>query len=130
MGKLTEIEKRFVVRSIAGYQTPTEVSKAVRDKFGKSITPAGVLCYNPEKRQGRDLSSRLRDEFVRERERVDHHLEDIPIANLAYRLLVLQETVDANWNRPLIVLKALDAAREECEVLGNRHDANRNSPLQ
>jgi len=116
MGKLAETEKRFVIKCLAAYTPPTEVAATVMERFGKRITPSGILSYHPDKKQGAELSPRLRALFTRERRRFHKQLDDIPIAHVAYRLQALQDVLDTRSRNSAAVLKALTAARAECAV--------------
>jgi len=116
MGKLSVLEQRFVIRSVAGFMRPTEIADTVLEKFGKRISPAAVLHYDPTTRQGQQLSARLRAEFARERRRFHKHIDDIPLNHVAFRLQELQNVIDSRPRSPMVALRALAMARAECEM--------------
>ena len=126
MGKLSAVEQRFVIRSVAGYMRPTEVAAAVLERFGKQITPSAVLYYDPTSKQGSELSAPLRTEFARERRRFHKQLDNVPIHHVAYRLQRLQDVLDTHPRSQMTVIKALVTARLECEMAVT--SANHRSP--
>ncbi|VDR24305.1 Uncharacterized conserved protein [Raoultella terrigena] len=81
--------KIFIVQSIACYETPSQVVESVRDKFGIEITRQQVESHDPTKVSSKGLAQKWVDIFNDTRERFLKETSDIPIANKAYRLRVL-----------------------------------------
>ncbi|HBQ9354482.1 TPA: DUF2280 domain-containing protein [Klebsiella pneumoniae] len=81
--------KIFIVQSIACYETPSQVVESVREKFGIKITRQQVESHDPTKVSGKGLAQKWVDIFNATRERFLKETSDIPIANKAYRLRVL-----------------------------------------
>ena len=48
--KLTEAQKDYVIRRLAAYDTPTEIQRDLREKFGVEITRQAVETYDPTRR--------------------------------------------------------------------------------
>ena len=94
MARITKKVKLFIVRMLAEFETPTQTSKTVRDIFNVDVTPQQCEAYDPTKRTGQDLSQDLRDKFFEYRRIANQELEAIPIANMRYRLQLLQGLVD------------------------------------
>lgn len=81
--------KIFIVQSIACYETPTQVVESVRERFGIEITRQQVESHDPTKVSSKGLARKWVDIFNSTRERFRKETSDIPIANKAYRLRVL-----------------------------------------
>ena len=81
--------KIFIVQSIACYETPTQVVESVRERFGIEITRQQVESHDPTKVSSKGLARKWIDIFNSTRERFLKETSDIPIANKAYRLRVL-----------------------------------------
>ncbi|ENS4778490.1 hypothetical protein CWN49_21555 [Klebsiella michiganensis] len=81
--------KIFIVQSIACYETPSQVVESVREKFGIEITRQQVESHDPTKVSSKGLAQKWVDIFNATRERFRRETSDIPIANKAYRLRVL-----------------------------------------
>jgi len=94
MAKLTEPMKLFIVQALACFDTPTQVAKAVKEEFGVEITRQQVQRYDPTKVLGEDCSKKNRAIFEATRKEFLEDVGRIPIAQQAYRLRVLQRTLD------------------------------------
>lgn len=81
--------KAFIVQSLACFDTPSQVVESVKKEFGLSITRQQVESHDPTKANGRGLAQKWADMFNATRERFQNEISDIPIANKAYRLRVL-----------------------------------------
>lgn len=80
--------KAFIVQSLACFDTPSVV-ELVKKEFGLSISRQQVESHDPTKANGRGLAQKWVDMFNATRERFQNEISDIPIANKAYRLRVL-----------------------------------------
>jgi len=94
MGNMATLKaecKIFIVQSIACYETPSQVVESVREKFGIKITRQQVESHDPTKvsGKGKGLAQKWVDIFNATRARFLKETSDIPIANKAYRLRVL-----------------------------------------
>lgn len=89
MAKLDNKVKRYIVRALACYDTPSVVVAAVKDEFGLELIRQQVAAYDPTKAQGRELSKDLRTLFDTTRAQFLIEVDKIPLANQAYRLRAL-----------------------------------------
>ncbi|HBZ1073845.1 DUF2280 domain-containing protein [Klebsiella pneumoniae] len=81
--------KAFIVQSVACFDTPSQVVESVLKEFGIQITRQQVEQNDPTKISGKGLAQKWVDLFNATRERFQNEISDIPIANKAYRLRVL-----------------------------------------
>ena len=91
MAALKEPVKMFIVQSLACFETPQQVADAVMQRFGIEIDRRQCENYDPTKFAGRNLSKKLKELFERTREDFRKNIEDIAIANKAFRLMELQK---------------------------------------
>ena len=94
MAVLKEPVKIFIVQSLACFDTPQQVADAVMQRYGIEIDRRQCENYDPTKFAGRDLSKKLIDLFERSRKEFRENIEDIAIANKAFRLNELQKMYD------------------------------------
>jgi hypothetical protein len=113
MARITKKVKLFIVRMLAEFETPTQVSKTVKKIFNIDVTPQQCEAYDPTKRTGQDLSQELRDKFFEYRRIANDELEAIPIANKRYRLQLLQGLVDKYPDNPVFIPKWAEQAAKE-----------------
>ncbi|MCY6411210.1 DUF2280 domain-containing protein [Acinetobacter sp. VNH17] len=113
MARITKKVKLFIVRMLAEFETPTKTSKAVKDIFNVDVSPQQCELYDPTKRMGQDLSQDLRDKFFEYRRIANQELEAIPIANMRYRLQLLQGLVDKYPDNPVLIPKWAEQAAKE-----------------
>ncbi|QHP58551.1 DUF2280 domain-containing protein [Pectobacterium carotovorum] len=89
MASLKPEVKAFIVQSLACFDPPSQVVDAVLKEFGVKITRQQAESHDPNKAAGKTLAKRWVDMFYATRERFQNETADIPIANKAYRLRVL-----------------------------------------
>jgi hypothetical protein len=89
MASLKPEVKAFIVQSLACFDPPSQVVDAVLKEFGIKITRQQAESHDPNKAAGKALAKRWVDMFQATRERFQNETADIPIANKAYRLRVL-----------------------------------------
>lgn len=94
MAALKEPVKMFIVQSLACFETPQQVVEAVKQEYKIEITRQQVALYDPTKVSGRNLSKKLKDLFEQTRKDFRENVEDIAIANKAFRLRELQKMYD------------------------------------
>ncbi len=94
MAALKEPVKMFIVQSLACFETPQQVVEAVNQDYKIEITRQQVALYDPTKVAGRNLSKKLKDLFEQTRKAFRENVEDIAIANKAFRLRELQKMYD------------------------------------
>lgn len=89
MAALKPEVKAFIIQSVACYEAPSQVVDAVLKEFGIKITRQQVDQNDPTKVSGKGLAKKWVDLFDVTRDRFLNEISDIPIANKAYRLRVL-----------------------------------------
>ncbi len=131
MAALTDEVKAFIVRGLACFETPTEVSRYVKDEFGIVVTASQVQAYDPTKRQGRSLSEKWRDKFEADRAAFRTRVDEIPLANLAFRLqelMKLYRKVASQGNVVAASSLLEQAAKETGGVFTNRTRVEASGP--
>lgn len=129
-GRLSTREKQFIVTRLAVFDTPSQAAKAFEEQFGRKISPQGCWIYDAgnDELRGR-ISKELCEMFDRVRSRFVKAVEDVPIANKAFRLKVVGDLVMAELgkdkpNKPW-VLQALEQAAKECgDVFTNKQEVS------
>lgn len=89
MAALKPEVKAFIIQSVACYEAPSQVADTVLKEFGIKITRQQVDQNDPTKISGKGLAKKWVDLFNVTRDRFLNEISDIPIANKAYRLRVL-----------------------------------------
>lgn len=121
--KLNEPQKVRVVQLLACYWTPSEVVAYVREEWYIEIRRQSVQHYDPTKVNGQDLAKKWHDIFHTMRHAFLKDKATHAVANLPYRLGILQKTVDEGLKRGNydLVLRALEqAAKDEGGSFTNR----------
>ena len=113
MAQLRKEVKIYIVRSLAQFNTPQETVQAVNADFGIKVTRQQCERYDPTKRAGQDLSDELKKEFEVTRQSFIGNPQNIPVANLTYRLQRMQRIVDDAGKNSVLVLKALEQAAKD-----------------
>ncbi|WP_429499390.1 DUF2280 domain-containing protein [Robbsia andropogonis] len=106
MAALTENVKAFIVRALACYDTPSQVSEAVRDEFGIEVSRMQVASYDPTKKTARTLANKWHLIFDETRKRFLDETAAIPIANQSFRLRALQKLYEKTERRGNVVVAA------------------------
>ena len=91
MAALKEPVKMFIVQSLACFETPQQVADAVEEIYKIKIDRKQCHSYDPTKYAGRNLSKKLKDLFEQTRKEFRENIDDIAIANKAFRLRELQK---------------------------------------
>ena len=153
MAALSTEVKAFIVQSLACYETPVKVIELVKAEYGIDVSRQQVSQYTPGNAMAAKLSQKWIDLFNATRKRFQNEIGDIPIANKAYRLRVLdrmatnaekmknygmtsqlieqaaKEMGDAYTNRQKVVEgKTVSETEEQLIFDGNVHDAIRGFP--
>ncbi|SDH09875.1 hypothetical protein SAMN05216466_10792 [Paraburkholderia phenazinium] len=90
MATLTEDVKAFIVQALACFDTPTQVSEAVKEEFGLELTRQQIASYDPTKKTTRGLAKKWQAIFHETRKTFLANTAAIPIANQSFRLRALQ----------------------------------------
>ncbi len=123
--------KAFIVQSLACFDTPSQVVESVKKEFGLSITRQQVESHDPTKANGRGLAQKWADMFNATRERFQNEISDIPIANKAYRLRVLNRMATRAEGMKNLALTAeiIEQAAKECgDAYTNKHKFEHSGP--
>ncbi|MCW1437563.1 DUF2280 domain-containing protein [Citrobacter freundii] len=123
--------KAFIVQSLACFDTPSQVVELVKKEFGLSITRQQVESHDPTKANGRGLAQKWVDMFNATRERFQNEISDIPIANKAYRLRVLDRMATRAESMKNLALTAeiIEQAAKECgDAYTNKHKFEHSGP--
>ena len=115
MAALKEPVKIFIVQSLACFETPQQVADAVKQRFGLEIERQQCENYDPTKYAGRNLSKKLKDLFERTRTDFRENIEDIAIANKAFRLKELQGMYDDSGRNKRLKQNLLKQAFQETD---------------
>ncbi|WP_440090135.1 DUF2280 domain-containing protein [Pseudomonas fragariae (ex Marin et al. 2024)] len=129
MASLNNEVKAFIVQALACFDTPSQVSAAVKDEFKLEVSRQQCEAHDPTKRAGRDLAKRWVTLFHDTRTRFREETADIPIANRAFRLRALGRIVEKaeNMRNLALALQVLEqAAKEVGDVYVNRQTKNEN----
>lgn len=131
MAALKPDVKAFIIQSLACYDTPSQVVEAVQKEFGIKITRQQAESHDPTKASGKTLAKKWVELFNATRERFLNEISDIPIANKAYRLRVLQRMSTTAENMKNIGMTAQlleQAAKEVGEAYSNKQKVEHTSP--
>lgn len=115
MATLNDAVKQFIVQALACYDTPQQVSDAVKEEYGLDVPRSQVALYDHTKHAGRNLSKKWRAVFEATRENFKAETGDIPIAQRAYRLRALSRiaTKAENMRNLPLTLQVLEQAAKE-----------------
>ncbi|MCB8866329.1 phage protein [Klebsiella pneumoniae] len=123
--------KAFIVQSVACFDTPSQVAESVLKEFGIQITRQQVEQNDPTKISGKGLAQKWVDLFNRTRDRFLNEISDIPIANKAYRLRVLDRMAARAEGMKNLALTAeiIEQAAKECgDAYTNKHKFEHSGP--
>ncbi|MBD8128963.1 DUF2280 domain-containing protein [Pantoea agglomerans] len=123
MAALSTEVKAFIVQSLACYETPAKVIELVKENFNVTVTRQQVSAYDPANAMAKSLSKKWVDLFNATRERFKNEISDIPIANRAYRLRVLDRmaaSAEKMKNLGMTAQLLEQAAKEVGDVYTNR----------
>ena len=131
MAALKPDVKAFIIQSLACYDTPSQVVEAVQKEFGINITRQQAESHDPTKASGKTLAKKWVELFNATRERFQNEISDIPIANKAYRLRVLDRmatNAEKMKNYGMTSQLIEQAAKEMGDAYTNRQKVEHTSP--
>ncbi|NAN50835.1 DUF2280 domain-containing protein [Pseudomonas protegens] len=116
MAALKSDVKAFIVQALACFDTPSQVSQAVKQEFDIDVTRQQVEQHDPTKRAGSHLALKWQTLFHDTRKRFREETADIPIANRAFRLRGLARMAEKAENMRNLALTAqlYEQAAKEC----------------
>lgn len=89
MAALKPEVRAFIIQELACFDTPSQIVESVQKEFKVQVTRQQVASHDPTKAAGKGLAKKWVDLFNVTRDRFLNEISDIPIANKAYRLRVL-----------------------------------------
>lgn len=125
MAILTEDTKITLVQALACYDTPSQAAEAVAQAHGVKIGRDQAIKYDPTKPAGKNLSKKLRDIFHQTRKSFLEDVSTIPVAQLSYRLRILQrniERAESRGNAAMVATLLEQAAKEMGGAFTNRRE--------
>jgi hypothetical protein len=127
MQNLTDEIRTFIVKSLACFDTPSQVAEAVKTHFDVDISRQHVYAYDPKASQR--MAPRWRELYAATRQAYLREVAEIGIADKTVRLAMLDRMAHhalAN-NRVTSVAGLLEQAAKEC---GGRYESRRSVALQ
>lgn len=131
MAALSTEVKAFIVQSLACFESPTKVIELVKQEYGVEVSRQQVSQYSPGNAMAANLSQKWVELFRSTRERFQTEISDIPIANKAYRLRVLDRMMNNAEKMKNIALATEiieQAAKEVGDAYTNRQKIEHTSP--
>ncbi|MCM7780415.1 DUF2280 domain-containing protein [Enterobacter ludwigii] len=131
MAALKPEVKAFIVQQLACFDTPSQIVEAVQNEFSIQITRQHVASHDPTKAAGVSLAKKWVDLFHSTRARFQSDISDIPIANKAYRLRVLDRMATRAEGMKNLALTAeiIEQAAKECgDAYTNKHKFEHSGP--
>ncbi|WP_052209127.1 DUF2280 domain-containing protein [Acinetobacter sp. A47] len=113
MATLNKKQKLFIVQSLAVFNTPQETVQLVKEEYNIDVTRQQVESYDPTKRAGKDLSAEFKKEFELIRKDFLDKPLNIPTANKAVRLKILNDLVYKNHRNQRVVRGLLEQIAKE-----------------
>ncbi|HEP0971036.1 DUF2280 domain-containing protein [Klebsiella pneumoniae] len=131
MAALKPEVKAAIVQMLACYDTLSIVVDAIQKDYGIKVTPQQVESHDPTKVSGKGLAKKWVDLFNHTRDRFLNEISDIPIANKAYRLRVLDRMATRAEGMKNLALTAeiIEQAAKECgDAYTNKHKFEHSGP--
>ena len=114
----------FIVQALACFDTPNQVSIAVKEEFGLDVPRSHVQAYDPSKALAKSLGKKWRELFAATRKAFIEDQATIPIAHQNFRLRALNRMYDKAASGGNIALAAQlieQAAKEAGDAFTNKH---------
>lgn len=131
MAALKPEVKAAIVQMLACYDSLSIVVESIQKDYGIKVTPQQVESHDPTKVSGKGLAKKWVDLFNATRERFQNEISDIPIANKAYRLRVLDRMATRAEGMKNLALTAeiIEQAAKECgDAYTNKHKFEHSGP--
>jgi len=124
MAALAENVKLRIVQALACFDTPSQVSKAIKAEFGLDVPPQQCEAYDPNKRIGQRLSEKYRLIFAETRKTFLEDTSLIGVSHRSVRLRTLQrmiERAESQGNLALTAQLLEQVAKEAGDAYTNKH---------
>lgn len=121
MARLNELEKRYIVKRLACYDTPTLIAKGVKEEFGTVVSRQQVHEYHPDHGSP---ARKLCELFTKTREEFDKGVTE-PAALLGVRIRRLARMAERAEERGNDVLAAqfyAQIAKDKGGMFTNRRE--------
>lgn len=131
MAALKPEVKAAIVQMLACYDTLSIVVDTIQKDYGIKVTPQQVESHDPTKVSGKGLAKKWVDMFNATRKRFQNEIADIPIANKAYRLRVLDRmatNAEKMKNYGMTSQLIEQAAKEMGDAYTNKHKFEHSGP--
>ncbi|WP_410793087.1 DUF2280 domain-containing protein [Klebsiella aerogenes] len=131
MAALKPEVKAAIVQMLACYDSLSIVVESIQKDYGIKVTPQQVESHDPTKVSGKGLAKKWVDLFNATRKRFQNEIADIPIANKAYRLRVLDRmatNAEKMKNYGMTSQLIEQAAKEMGDAYTNRQKVEHTSP--
>ncbi|GKK65596.1 TPA: DUF2280 domain-containing protein [Klebsiella variicola subsp. variicola] len=131
MAALKPEVRAFIIQELACFETPSQIVESVQKEFKVQVTRQQVASHDPTKAAGKGLAKKWVDLFNDLRDRFLNEISDIPIANKAYRLRVLQRmstTAEGMKNLGMTAQLLEQAAKEVGDAYTNKHKFEHSGP--
>ena len=97
--KLSDEQKRFIVQSLARFESPSELVQLLKQDYDVEVTPQALQGYDPTKTNGQNLSKQYKELFEETRQQYLSDVNSIGIAQRAFRLNKLHDMAMAALSR-------------------------------
>ncbi|HCB0511186.1 DUF2280 domain-containing protein [Klebsiella pneumoniae] len=131
MAALKPEVRAFIVQELACFDTPSQIVESVQKEFKVQVTRQQVASHDPTKVAGKGLAQKWVELFNLTRDRFLNEISDIPIANKAYRLRVLDRMATRAEGMKNLALTAeiIEQAAKECgDAYTNKHKFEHSGP--
>ena len=121
---IPEEVKRFIVNGLAMFDTPSQVSAAVKEEFGVDVSRQAVEGHDPTKHAGKSLAPKWREMFEAARAGFITDATQVPIAHRSTRLRALYRMAQGAERKGNVVLAA-QLHKQAAEEMGNAYTNRR-----
>ena len=116
--------KRFIVKLLAVYESPSEIIASVKEKFDVTVTRQQLQHYDPTTVAGADLSEELKKLFTDTRKAFDD-AEIVPLSKQVVRMKKLSGYVEkfenmGNYGKAAEIIEQI--AKDEGGAFTNRRE--------
>ncbi|WP_264041519.1 DUF2280 domain-containing protein [Pectobacterium carotovorum] len=116
MASLKPEVKAFIIQELACFDSPSQIVESVQKEFNVQVTRQQVASHDPTKAAGIGLAKKWVTLFNATRDRFQKEISDIPIANKAYRLRVLDRIAakTEGMKNFALTVDIIEKAAKEC----------------
>jgi len=111
----------FIIERLACFDGPSAVAAEVKKEFGITVSVQNVQAHDPEKSTGQHLAPKWREHFYRIRKAFREDVEDVPVANKAFRLRLLDQMA-RQFKEMGNLYGAMEALEQAAREMGGSYD--------